>query len=627
MTVDRLSSTPVPPPTERRSTRSTHIDRMSTLQLLTLINQEDATVPGAVGALLPQLAEVVDIAAAAIDRGGRVHYFGAGTSGRFGVLDAAEVPPTYGVSTDLFTAHLAGGERAMLAAVEDAEDSETAGAAEAAASVSAADIVFGLAASGRTPYIAAALAKAKEIGAYTIAVTSNPDAPIARHADTHLCVNTAEEVVTGSTRMKAGTAQKLVLHSFSTALMVKLGRTFSNLMIDVVPTNEKLRRRVVRLLSEASGASNDDAAAALNETRGDTKTALVMLLAGLDAAAARQELVEGAGDVRAAIAHAETRARRAAAGTHWLGLDIGASGFRIALMDAARTIAHERGASRPAIVGDGVRVDAVVRELAGALRAIEARHEAVDIDGIVVGLAGVAHFPAFTAALARDLRTLTGARSISVASDIVPSFVGAVGFSPGAVLAAGTGAIAVGTDMRDIYRRVDGLGHLLGDRGAGAWIGRHALDAATGSMTSRPGSSEALMDALRIRFGDLDELVRELYGSTDRSAILASFVPSVIDVASAGDATADQILQDAAAELAHTLRAAGAGIAGPTVATGGLVAADSPMRERLARLIELTPAAAPAEVGSALVARALREDTLPAVINAHLETLNEENDL
>ena len=627
MTVDQLSSAPVPPPTERRSTRSTNIDRMSTLQLLTLINHEDATVPAAVGALLPQLASVVDIAAAAIDRGGRVHYFGAGTSGRFGVLDAAEVPPTYGVSPDLFTAHLAGGERAMVAAVEDAEDSEATGAAEAVATVSAADIVFGLAASGRTPYIAGALAKAKEIGAYTIAVTSNPDAPIARHADTHLCVNTAEEVVTGSTRMKAGTAQKLVLHSFSTALMVKLGRTFSNLMIDVVPTNDKLRRRVVRLLSEASGASDDDAAAALTQSRGDTKTALVMLLAGLDAATARHELVEGAGDVRVAAAQARTRARRATAGTHWLGVDIGASGFRIAVVDARRTIAQERGASRPAIVGGGVSAEAIVHELGAAWAAISSGVGQVDIDGVVVGMAGAAHFPASSSALGQDLRLLTGARVISIVSDIVPSFVGAIGFASGSVLAAGTGAVALGTDLVDTYRLVDGLGHLIGDRGSGAWIGRRALEAAAAATTGREGSSPALLAALRTRFGDVGDLVRTLYGSPDRAAILASFVPDVIEVAADGDPIADRLLQDAAAELAHTLRAAGDGIEGPSVATGGLVTAHGEMRRRLEGLIDLSPTAAPAEVGAALVARSLRQGTLPDVFAARLETLDEEIDL
>src|SRR5690606_18717148 len=188
-----------------------------------------------------------------------------------------------------------GGDDAMVAAVEDAEDDEAAGSAAAASAVGTADIVFGLAASGRTPYVAAALAKAREIGAFTVAVTSNPDAPLAAGADVHVCVETGEEVVTGSTRMKAGTAQKLVLHSFSTALMVRLGRTFSNLMIDVVPTNDKLRGRVVRLLQDASGATPDAATAALTAA-GNTKAALLMLLTGLDAETARAELVTGNGD-------------------------------------------------------------------------------------------------------------------------------------------------------------------------------------------------------------------------------------------------------------------------------------------------------------------------------------------
>jgi N-acetylmuramic acid 6-phosphate etherase len=288
------------PPTEQRLDRSMDLDRLDTLALVNLINSEDARVPGAVRTVLPDLAGLVDRTVTALAAGGRVHYFGSGTSGRFGVLDAAEVPPTYGVPPTLFVAHLSGGQEAMVAAIEEAEDSEEDGAA-AAADVTGADIAIGLSASGRTPYAAAALRTARGAGAYTVAITSNPDATIAAHADLHLYLPTGPEVVTGSTRMKAGGAEKLVLTTFSTAVMVRMGRTYSNLMIDVAPINAKLRRRVVRLLMSATDADEQTAVAALQASGGDTKLALVMLLAGANPDAARTALEEAGGYARRAV--------------------------------------------------------------------------------------------------------------------------------------------------------------------------------------------------------------------------------------------------------------------------------------------------------------------------------------
>lgn len=289
------------PPTEQRLDRSTNLDQLDTLDVLELINAEDQSVPAAVRTVLPDLAALVDRTVTALAAGGRVHYFGSGTSGRFGVLDAAEVPPTYGVPPTLFVAHLSGGPEAMTTAIEDAEDIAEDGAA-AALAVTADDIAIGLSASGTTPYAGAALQAARATGAYTVAITSNPHASIAAHADLHIYLPTGPEVVTGSTRMKAGTAEKLVLNAYSTAVMVRMGRTYSNLMIDVAPINAKLRRRVVRLLTSATGADDRAAAEALRASGGETKPALVMLLAGVDADAARAALDASGGRARSAIA-------------------------------------------------------------------------------------------------------------------------------------------------------------------------------------------------------------------------------------------------------------------------------------------------------------------------------------
>ena len=266
-----------------------------------MLNDEDAKVAGAVAALLPELAVLVDRAVAAIRAGGHVHYFGAGTSGRLAVLDAAELLPTFNAPDGLFVAHHAGGHGALLRAVENVEDDDEAGR-RAASVVTAGDVAIGLTASGRTPFVGGALQCAREAGAVTALVTSNPHPGLAAYADHVLVADTGPEVLTGSTRLKAGTAQKMVLNSFSTAVMVRLGRTWSNLMVDLVATNAKLRGRVLRILQEASGASEGDVRAALDRAGGELKPALVSLLAGIDVTAARAALAQHHGSVAQAVA-------------------------------------------------------------------------------------------------------------------------------------------------------------------------------------------------------------------------------------------------------------------------------------------------------------------------------------
>ena len=287
-------------PTEDRHPGTTGIDGLSTLEILRVLNAEDATVTGAVAEVLPALAELVDLAVAAVEAGGTIHYVGAGTSGRLAVLDAAELLPTFNAPDGLVVAHHAGGPEALLRAVENVEDDASRGRADLEA-VTGADVVIGLTASGRTPYVSGALALARERGAITALVSSNPQAELAPLADHVLAVATGPEAITGSTRLKAGTAQKLVLNGFSTAVMVRLGRTWSNLMVDVVATNAKLRGRVLRILREASGASEDDARHALEAADGELKPALVTLLCGAPAARARTALAANGGSVAKAL--------------------------------------------------------------------------------------------------------------------------------------------------------------------------------------------------------------------------------------------------------------------------------------------------------------------------------------
>jgi N-acetylmuramic acid 6-phosphate etherase len=288
-------------PTELRNPDTTDIDQLSTVEILREINAEDASVPHAVAEVLPELARLVDYAVDALRTGHRVHYVGAGTSGRLAVLDAAELVPTFNIPPDWFVPHHAGGAPALLAAVENAEDDELAGSAEMQRHARAGDVVIGLTASGRTPYVLGAVHTARLAGARTGLVSANPGAPANADVDVAIAVNTGPEVIAGSTRMKAGTAQKLVLTAFSTAVMVRFGRTYSNLMVSMRATNAKLRGRTLRILHEATGAGAQDCAEALAAADGDLKVALVQLLSGVDTGRAATALTGAQGYVRGAL--------------------------------------------------------------------------------------------------------------------------------------------------------------------------------------------------------------------------------------------------------------------------------------------------------------------------------------
>jgi N-acetylmuramic acid 6-phosphate etherase len=286
--------------TERRNPATVDLDSLDALGVLQHLHAADRSVAGAVEPVLPELARLVEAAVRSLNHGGTVHYFGAGTSGRLAVLDAAELPPTFGLEPGRFVAHIAGGEPAMTAAVEGAEDDAGAGEREAGA-VRAGDVVVGVAASGRTPYVAGALRRARVVGAVTAVVVSVPDPVLGPLADHVLVADTGPEVLTGSTRLKAGTAAKLVLNGFSTAVMVLLGRTWSNLMVAVLATNEKLVDRSVRILVEISGLAPDQARAALAEADGDLRTAIVVSLTGVGPDRAAAALQGSGGSVRAAV--------------------------------------------------------------------------------------------------------------------------------------------------------------------------------------------------------------------------------------------------------------------------------------------------------------------------------------
>ncbi len=288
--------------TETRNPDTMELDRMSPLEVVTAMNREDAKVPAAIAPVLPQIANVVEWAIASLEAGGRVFYMGAGTSGRLGVLDAAECPPTFGVSPDRMVGLIAGGDQAFLKAVEGAEDSREMGREDLVKNgLESRDLVIGIAASGRTPYVLGALAYAKEVGCHTAAISCNAGSEIGKAADLAVEVVVGPEVLTGSTRLKAGTAQKLVLNMISTASMVGVGKAYQNLMVDVMQTNEKLHRRAEKIVMEATGVDQAAAREKITAAGGSVKAAITMILANCGAEEAAARLEKARGHVREAI--------------------------------------------------------------------------------------------------------------------------------------------------------------------------------------------------------------------------------------------------------------------------------------------------------------------------------------
>ena len=277
--------------TETRNPASVEIDQLPTLEMLRVINQEDQQVALAVSQLLPEITRAVDAIAAAFGKGGRLVYIGAGTSGRLGILDASECPPTYGVSAEQVVGLIAGGHKAILQAVENAEDDAELGAQDLKnIQFCANDVLVGIAASGRTPYVLGAMAHASAVGATVCSISCNPGSPLARAADISMVAVVGPEIVTGSSRMKAGTAQKLILNMLSTGAMIRTGKVYGNLMVDVEATNAKLVERQKRIVMEATDCERTTAERALAEADNHCKTAIVMILAGLTADEARHRL-------------------------------------------------------------------------------------------------------------------------------------------------------------------------------------------------------------------------------------------------------------------------------------------------------------------------------------------------
>ena len=288
--------------TEQRNPNSMHVDSLSALEIVQLMNEEDKQVPLAIEKCLPQIAQAVECIVAAFQQGGRLVYIGAGTSGRLGVLDASECPPTFGVSPEMVKGIIAGGERALRHPIEGAEDSKAQAVADLQTiQFSSKDVLVGIAASGRTPYVIGALEYAESLGSVTVSIASNPNSAMANIVDIAIDTVVGPEVLTGSSRLKSGTAQKLVLNMLTTASMILMGKCYQNLMVDVQASNEKLKARAIRIVMQATDCDKALAEETLKQADQNAKLAIMMILSGLDRAQAEALLEKHQGKLQLAL--------------------------------------------------------------------------------------------------------------------------------------------------------------------------------------------------------------------------------------------------------------------------------------------------------------------------------------
>ncbi|MBN9122582.1 MAG: N-acetylmuramic acid 6-phosphate etherase [Planctomycetes bacterium] len=577
--------------TEARNPASAELDELTPLQVVRLMCADDAKVIPAVSSQAEAIARAVEVIADRVRAGGRLIYIGAGTSGRLGVLDASECPPTFNVPQGVVVGVIAGGPSALTRAVEGAEDHpEYAISDLSAVSLTSKDVLVGIATSGRTPYVLAAVDYARKLGAFTVGLSCNPDSEIISRVDLPITPVVGPEILSGSTRLKAGTATKLVLNMLSTGVMVRLGKTYGNLMVDMRATNEKLRHRTNRIVRETTGLDSTAADALLDRCGRELKTALVSQLAGVSAEEARERLRKANGRVRSAVnangknGHAHANGN----GKEELVLGIDGGGTRTVVFLASR---NGRGWK---LLGRG-EAGPSNRQAIGTTAALAALDEAT---GLAFTAAGRARCKVRAACLGlagagrpgdQEIVREWAARSrlaacVQVIEDAALLLAAGTPDGWGVAVVAGTGSMAFARSAEGRTARSGGWGPLLGDEGSGYAIALAGLRAAARSADGR-AQVTLLTDRLLTAFGltRAEELVGVVYRGGDRAAI-AALAPVVLDAAEAGDPVAEHIVRDAASELASATAAAarqlGLGAAFPVAVAGGLFTSSHDYRQR-----------------------------------------------
>jgi N-acetylmuramic acid 6-phosphate etherase len=591
--------------TEASASVSRNLDELTPLEFVRLMNGEDARVIPAVASQAEAIARAIEVVADRLRGGGRLVYAGAGTSGRLGVLDAAECPPTFSSPPGQVVGVIAGGFEALTRAVEGAEDHpEFAERDLAQLGFNAGDVLLGIATSGRTPYVLGALAFARRHGAFTIGLACNPDAEMLAHADLAITPIVGPEVLTGSTRLKAGTATKLVLNTLTTGVMVRLGKVYGNLMVDLRATNEKLRQRINRIVRQLTGLGRDEADALLERCGRELKTALAAQLAGVTPEEARASLAAAGGRLRAALEGSQRRTPSVAGderatpqtGSLFLGIDGGGSHTVVVLarvtdsaQESTRLGRGEAGPSNLQAVGVAAALAALDDALNRAFA--DARLARCPVAAACLGLAGAGRTED-QAIIRQWAERVRLADTVLVDNDTSLLLAAGTPENWGAALVAGTGSMALARDCAGQTARAGGWGHLLGDEGSGYALAVEALRAIAQAADGRGPATDLtqrFLGALHLK--EPQELITTVYrGGLDRAA-LAALAPLVFEAAAAGDDVADAIVSRGAEQLAAAVAAAArhADVHEdplPLALAGGVLLASADYRDRVLRCLE-----------------------------------------
>jgi N-acetylmuramic acid 6-phosphate etherase len=586
--------------TEAPNPASAEIDRLSALEIVHLMNGEDARIAGAVAACAPAIAEAIDRIADALRSGGRLIYIGAGTSGRLGVLDASECPPTFNSAPWQVIGVIAGGQTALTRAVEGAEDHpELAVEDLKRLEVSKDDVLVGIATSGRTPYVIGGLSYVKELGGFTIGLACNAESELVAVSKLMITPVVGPEVISGSTRLKSGTATKLVLNMLTTGAMVRLGKTYGNLMVDLQTTNAKLTDRSQRIVSTLAGVSNEEASKLLSKCHGDVKTAIVMHRSSADEAEARKRIAAAGGQLRVALsagadaAHdmrsdvpATGRSRRLV-----LGIDGGGSKTLVWLVDASSAEAAEHplgageaGPSNPISIGWAAAMGNIELAVGRAFRAAGLERAAAEI--VCLAHAGLGREPERSKMQSWAEQRLIAQRVI-VTHDAAALLAAGTPFGQGIAVVSGTGSMAYGRTSDGRTARAGGWGYLLGDEGSGFAIAVEGLRACSRAVDGR-SESTMLVQLFRegLRVAAPTDLVRAFYAIADDRTHVAALSRLVFEAAARGDSVADGIVSTAARQLATLVDSVATqlGIKAnkfPLAIAGGVVIGSEELRSRL----------------------------------------------
>ncbi|MFO0807308.1 MAG: N-acetylmuramic acid 6-phosphate etherase [Gemmataceae bacterium] len=540
--------------TEARNSASMNLDEMTPLEIVHLMNREDGRAIEAVGAQAEQVARAIELIANRLAAGGRLVYAGAGTSGRLGILDATECPPTFNSPPGQVVGVIAGGPPAVTSAVEGAEDHpEFACQDLAALNLGANDVVVGIATSGRTPYVVGAMEYAKSVGAATIGLACTAESELGPKSDLMITALVGPEVLCGSTRLKAGTATKLILNMLTTGAMVRLGKCFSNLMVDLRATNQKLKARTNRIVRLLTGLESEAADELLARCGGELKTALLVETAKLSPVDARTRLAECAGRVGDVLKAASLNATGRIAADLVIGIDGGGSSTTALVADASGIIG--RGRAGPSNL-QAVGVTRAMRALEDAIAAAfsNANRPLAKASAAVFGLAGADRLQEQQLVRAWALRANIAAK-VDVVNDAALLLAAGTPDGWGVALVAGTGSIAFAKSPDGATGRAGGWGYLLGDEGSGYAIVMDALKAVAQAADGR-GPKTKLTERLLPAFNVAKpmDLIPAIYrGSWDRTA-LSALAPLVLEAAESHDETAEYIAAAHARELAIAVR-------------------------------------------------------------------------